>query len=133
MYSPSPVRERGPGGEVGKRGPEDLTNYSAQRPPPPLVLRQYHALLTSVHQVRTEDRTDPRRLGGALEFDRAIDAVGVSASEGGEATRGSGRDQFLRARGALAEGEVGVGVEVDEHGPRAWRDETTAEPLNNCN
>ena len=93
----------------------NAADHSTQLPPSPFILRQRHALLAAVHQVRAEDGADPGGLGGLLELDRTVDPVGVGAGERGEAARDRRRDQGLGIRGPLAEGEVGVGVEVSEH------------------
>ena len=77
--------------------PVNPRDRPAERRPSPLVRRQRDGLLLIGDQVRAEDRAHAGGVAGALELDRAIDAVGVGAGErpvpplgggGGESSRG---------------------------------------------
>ena len=95
--------------------PMNRRNDATQRRPPRRIRREHHRFLSPRHQVGAEDRLDPPRLRGLLELHRAIDAVGIGAGETGEPARRRRREQHLGTRDSLAEGEVGVDVEVGKH------------------
>ena len=68
--------------------------------------------------LRAVDRLDPDLLGGLRELHRARQAVVVGQGEGGVAELGRGIGQLVGQRGAVEEGEGGVGVQLgvqDEH------------------
>jgi hypothetical protein len=63
----------------------------------------------------TEYGAHAHRITGALELDRSVDSVRVGTGERAESTLGGRLGEYLWARDAEAEGEVGVDVEVGEH------------------
>ena len=71
--------------------------------------------------MRAEDRAQAGGVAGALEFDRAIDAVGVGAGERPVPPLGGGGGHRLGTGDADAEGEVGVDVQVYHERPRWFR------------
>jgi hypothetical protein len=91
------------------------TDQPTNGAPPPLILREDHNFVSIRHQLRAEQGADTGRLGHLLELDRSPDPVGVGAGQGGEAAAEGGLDQRLGTGGTLAEGEVGVAVEVGKH------------------
>jgi hypothetical protein len=62
-----------------------------------------------------QDGAHAQGVTGVLELDYSVDPVGVGAGKRCEPTLGGRLGEYLWARGAEAEGEVGVGVEVGEH------------------
>ena len=66
--------------------------------------------------LRPVERLDARRLRGLGELHRAADAVVVREREGLVAVRGRGDGELVGQRGAVEEGEGGVGVELGVHG-----------------
>ena len=88
----------------------------AQRGPPALVGGEGDGLFIVGDEMRAEDGAHAGGLAGALELDGAVDAVGVGAGQRAEPPLCRRLRERLRARGADPEGEVGVDVEMGEHG-----------------
>ena len=61
--------------------PMNRRDRPAERRPPPFVCRQRDGLFVIGDQMRAEDRAHAGGVAGALELDRAVDAVGVGAGE----------------------------------------------------
>jgi hypothetical protein len=55
------------------------------------------------------------RIAGALELDRSIDPIRVGAGERAKPPLGGCLGEYLWARDAETEGEVGVEVEMSKH------------------
>src|SRR5215213_5645914 len=65
--------------------------------------------------LRAVDRLQPEALGRLRELHRAAQPVVVGQREGAVAQLGSRAGQLVRKRGAVEEGEGGVGVELGVH------------------
>jgi hypothetical protein len=88
----------------------------AQRRPAAFVDGQGDRFFIVGDEVRAQDGSYARGFGGALELDRAVDAVGVGAGQCREPPLGGRAGERLGTRDPDAEGEMGVEVEVDHGG-----------------
>ena len=94
--------------------PVDRGDCPAERGPTTLVHCQRHRLLVAGYEMGTEERDDPPRERRLLELHGSVHAVGVGEGERPVSSRLRGIEQCARARDSLAEGEMGVDVEVGE-------------------
>ncbi len=95
--------------------PVDRRGSAAERAPAVIVLGQHHRFVPAGHEVTAENRAHACCITGALELDRAVDAVGVGHGDGRNAAPCRGLRQRLGRGGAAAEGEPGVDVQMREH------------------
>jgi hypothetical protein len=109
----------------------DLCYGSTQRSPPPFIHRQRDNFLPLRNEMSAEYGTHAHGVTGALELDYSVDPVGVGAGKRSEPTLGRRLGEDLRARGAEAEGEVGVNVEVD-HSKKRERDKKSVSGERDC-
>ena len=98
---------------VGVRAREDVAEVA-----PALLRVDQQREVAAVVEVdlRPVDRLQPEPLGGLRELHRAAQPVVVGQREGAVAQLGRGGRQLLGQRGAVEEGEGGVGVQLGVHG-----------------
>ena len=98
---------------VGVRAGEDATEAA-----PALLRVDQQREVAAVVEVdlRPVDRLQPEPLGGLCELHRAAQPVVVGQREGAVAQLGRRAGQLLGQRGAVEEGEGGVGVQLGVHG-----------------
>jgi hypothetical protein len=80
-----------------------------------IIQSKRYDLLSIGKEMGAEYGAHAHGITGALELDRAVDPVRVGAGERAEPPLGGCLGEYLWARDAEAEGEVGVDVEVSEH------------------
>ena len=90
---------------------------AAEAAPALLGLHQQREVAAVVEvDLRPVDRLHPEPLGGLRELHRAAQPVVVGQREGAVARLGRSARQLLGQRGAVEEGEGGVGVQLGVHG-----------------
>jgi hypothetical protein len=93
----------------------DPRRRPTQRPPAFLIGRQRYRFLVLEDEMRAQDGPDAPSDRRLLKLDRAVDPIGIGASEGRESPLCRSIQQRLRARDAAFEREVRVDVQVSEH------------------
>ena len=82
-------------------------------------------------ELRADEAGEPHVARGGGEADRAAELVVVGEGECGQPELGRARDEQLRQRGAIEQGEAGMTVQLGVGG-HAWRRWYVGAPVRRC-
>src|SRR5215203_5780990 len=97
----------------------DCCYRPAECSPSSLIGGERYDLLAVGNQMCPQYRTHTCGITCPLEVDCSIHSIGIGAGKRGEPSLCRCLGECLRARSAESKGEVSVGMEVGEHGPRS--------------
>jgi hypothetical protein len=80
-----------------------------------LIQRKRYRLLSTSSEMGAEYGTHVHGITGALELDRSVYSIGIGTGKRAKSPLSGCLSEYLRARDAEAEGEVGVEVKMSKH------------------